>query len=37
MNTLIDLLSAAAYTLDGGIADPNHTVYALLWMLKLLA
>lgn len=37
MNTLIDLLSAIAYTPDGGIADPNHPVYALLWLLKLLA
>ena len=37
MNTLINLLSAIAYTPDGGVADPNHPVYALLWMLKLLA
>lgn len=37
MNTLIDLLSAYAYTPDGGIADPNHPVYALLWLLKELA
>lgn len=36
LNTLIDLLSIA-YTPDGGIADPNHPVYALLWVLKLLA
>ena len=35
-NSLINLLSAIAYTPDGGIADPNHPVYALLWMLKLL-
>lgn len=35
MQTLIDLLSA--YTPDGGVADPNHPVYALLWVLKLLA
>lgn len=37
MNTLINLLSAAASTPDGGIADPNHPVYALLWVLKVLA
>lgn len=37
MNTLIDLLSAYAYTPDGGVADPNHPVYALLWLLKELA
>lgn len=36
MQTLIDILSVA-YTPDGGIADPNHPVYALLWVLKLLA
>ena len=34
MNTLINLLSAIAYTPDGGVADPNHPVYALLWLLK---
>ena len=37
MQTLIDLLSAIAYTPDGGIADPNHPIYALLWLLKLAA
>lgn len=37
MQTFIDLLSACAYTPDGGIADPNHPVYALLWALKLIA
>lgn len=37
MTTLIDLLSAHAYTPDGGVADPNHPVYALLWALKLIA
>ncbi len=37
MNALIALLSAIAYTPDGGIADPNHPVYALLWVLKVLA
>lgn len=36
MNTLINILSTA-YTPDGGVADPNHPVYALLWALKLLA
>lgn len=37
MQTLIDLLSAYAYTPDGGIADPNRPIYALLWLLKLAA
>lgn len=37
MQLLIDLLSAYAYTPAGGIADPNHPVYALLWVLKLIA
>ena len=36
LNALIDLLSTA-YTPDGGVADPNHPVYALLWALKLIA
>lgn len=35
MQLLIDLLSAYAYTPDGDIADPNHPIYALLWVLKL--
>ena len=34
MNTLINILSTA-YTPDGGVADPNHPVYILLWVLKL--
>lgn len=37
MQLLIDLLSAYAYTPDGGMADPNHPVYALLWAVKLYA
>lgn len=36
MNTLINILSTA-YTPDGGVADPNHPVYILLWVLKLIA
>lgn len=36
MNIIIDLLSTA-YTPDGGIADPNHPVYALLWALRMLS
>ncbi len=36
LNALIELLSTA-YTPDGGVADPNHPVYALLWLLKELA
>lgn len=26
-------LLALAYTPDGGLADPNHPIYMLLWML----
>lgn len=37
MQTLIDLLSAHAYTPDSGVTDPNHPVYALIWALKLIA
>lgn len=37
LNALIELLSAAAYTPDGGIADPNHPIYILLWVLKALS
>ena len=37
MQLLINLLSAHAYTPDGGIADPNHPIYALIWALKLIA
>lgn len=37
LNALITLLSAAAYTPDGGVADPNHPIYILLWVLKVLA
>lgn len=36
MQLLIDLLSTA-YAPDGGIADPNHPIYAILWLLKLIA
>lgn len=36
MQLIIDLLSAYAYTPDGGVADPNHPVYILLWALKVL-
>lgn len=37
LNALINLLSAIAYTPDGGVADPNHPVYALIWALKIIA
>lgn len=37
MNTMIGLLSAIAYTPDGGVADPNHPIYALIWALKIIA
>lgn len=30
---MLDLLTALAFTPDGGLADPNHPVYMLLWML----
>lgn len=33
----IEKLSELAYTPDGGIADPNHPIYALLWVLKQVA
>lgn len=36
LNALIDVLSTA-YTPDGGVADPNHPVYALLWVLTIIA
>ena len=36
MQTIIDIHSTA-YIPDGGVADPNHPVYALLWALKLIA
>lgn len=36
LNTVIEILSSYAYTPDGGVADPNHPVYALLWALKLI-
>ena len=37
MNTLINLLSAIAYTPIRGVADPNHPIYALIWALKIIA
>lgn len=37
MNILIGLLSAIAYTPDGGVADPNHPIYILLWVLRALS
>lgn len=36
LNALIEVLSTA-YTPDGGVADPNHPVYALLWVLTIIA
>lgn len=36
MQALIDILSTA-YTPDGGVADPNHPIYPLIWALKLIA
>ena len=37
MNTHIALLEAVAYTPDGAIADPNHPIYIILWVLKAVA
>nr|DAX96064.1 MAG TPA: hypothetical protein [Caudoviricetes sp.] len=34
LNALIEALTTYAYTPDGGVADPNHPVYALIWVLK---
>lgn len=34
LNALIDALTNYAYTPDGAIADPNHPIYALIWVLK---
>lgn len=36
LNALIDVLSTA-YTPDGGVADPNHPIYALIWVLRQVA
>lgn len=33
----IEKMSELAYTPDGGVADPNHPIYALLWVLKQVA
>lgn len=33
----IEKLSELAYTPGGAIADPNHPVYALIWVLKQVA
>lgn len=30
----IEKLSELAYTPDGAIADPNHPIYALIWVLN---
>lgn len=30
---MIDLLHTLAFTPDGGLADPNHPVYIILWVL----
>ena len=35
LNQLIDLLASSAYTPDGGVADPNHPVYALIYGMAL--
>lgn len=33
----IEKLSELAYAPDGAIADPNHPIYAFLWVLKQVA
>lgn len=30
---MLNLLTNLAYTPDGGLADPNHPVYIILWVL----
>ena len=30
---MIDLLRTLAFTPDGGLADPSHPIYMLLWIL----
>lgn len=30
---MLDLLAYLAFTPDGGLADPNHPIYMLLWAL----
>lgn len=37
LNSLIDALANYAYTPDGGVADPNHSIYALIWALTIIA
>lgn len=37
MQTIITALEAMMLTPDGGITDPNHPGYALLWLLEVLA
>lgn len=37
MQELITTLEAIMLTPDGGITDPNHPGYALLWLLEALA
>lgn len=31
---MLNFLAALAYTPDGGLADPNHPIYILLWALN---
>lgn len=37
LNALIETVTTYAYTPDGAIADPNHPIYALIWVLKQVA
>lgn len=30
---MLKLLTSLAYTPDGGLADPNHPVYIVLWLM----
>lgn len=37
LNAVINLLSADLFAPDGGITDPRSPIYALLWVLEVLA
>lgn len=37
LTIIADVLAAATYTPTGGVADPYHPVYALIWVLNNLA
>lgn len=37
LNAVINLLSADLFTPDGGITDPRSPIYALLWLIEVIA